>query len=372
VRVDMGVRIGAVASNVREVTMTVDETSGPASSPTELPPAVTLHQLVNAAFVAQAISVFARLGVADALVAGPRDAEEIAEAVGAHGPALYRLLRALGDVRVVTQMENRRFALTPLGEILRSDVPGSLRGMMTVVGLPFQRNPWTDLYETIQTGESAFDRIYGTEFFDYLAEHPEDAAFFDAEMSSVSTTLTASVVQAYDFTPFSTVVDVGGGRGGLLVAILAANPHLQGVLFDKPAVVFDAEEVISSAQILNRCKVVSGDFFDSVPEGGDAYLLSNVIHNWDDDNAVQILGRCRAAMANTGRVLIAEPVLPENAAPSMAKFADLGMLLMTSGGRERTEAEYRTLCDRAGLRLTRIVSSTALISLVEAVPDSPS
>lgn len=152
--------------------MTVDETSVPASSPPELSPAVTLHQLVNRTFVAQVISVFARLGVADALVAGPRDAEEIAEAVGAHGPTLYRLLRALGDVRVVTEMENRRFALTPLGEILRSDVPGSLRGMMTEVGLPYQRNPWTDLYETIQTGESAFDRVYGMELYDYLAGIP--------------------------------------------------------------------------------------------------------------------------------------------------------------------------------------------------------
>ncbi|MGB6161257.1 MAG: methyltransferase [Pseudonocardiaceae bacterium] len=350
--------------------MAVDETPVPAGSPTEAPPAVALHQLVNGAFVSQAISVFARLGVADALVPGPRDVEKIAEAVGAHGPALYRLLRALGDVGVVTEVENRLFALTPLGEILRSDVPGSLRGMMTVVGLPFQRNPWTDLYETIQTGESAFDRVYGTEIFDYLAEHPEDAAFFYAEMSAVSTTLAVSIVQAYDFTNFSTVVDVGGGRGGLLAAILTANPHLQGVLFDKPAVVVGAEEVISSAQVLDRCKMVSGDFFDSVPEGGDAYLLSNVIHNWDDDHAVQILGRCRTAIANTGCVLLVEPVLPEDAAPSMAKLTDLGMLIMTSGGRERTVAEYRTLFDRAGLRLTRIVPSTALVSLVEAVPAS--
>jgi hypothetical protein len=185
---------------------------------------------------------------------------------------LYRLLRALGDVGVVTEVESRLFALTPLGELLRSDVPGSLRGMMTVIGLPFHRNPWTDLYETIQTGESAFDRVYGMEIFQYLAEHPEDAAFFETEISSVSTALAVSVVHA---------------------AILAANPHLQGVLFDKPTVVVGAEEVFSSAQVLDRCKVVSGDFFDSVPEGGDAYLLSNVIHNWDDDHAVQILGQCR-------------------------------------------------------------------------------
>jgi hypothetical protein len=350
--------------------MAVDETPVPAGSPTDPPPAVALHELVRGALVSQAISVFARLGVADALATGPRDAEEIAEPTGAHAPTLYRLLRALSDVGVVSELENRRFALTPFSEMLRSDVPGSLRDYAMIIGLPFQRDPWTDLYETIQTGESAFDRVHGTTLFDYLAEHHEDAAAFDAAMSSVSTTLTVSIVQAYDFTPFSTVVDVGGGRGGLLAAILSANPHLQGVLFDKPAVVAGAEEVMSSAQVVDRCKVVSGDFLDSVPEGGDAYLLSNVIHNWDDDHAVQILGRCRTAMANTGCVLLAELVLPEGAAPSMAKFADLGMMIMTSGGRERTETEYRRLCDRAGLQLTRIVPSTGLVSLLEAVPDS--
>jgi hypothetical protein len=350
--------------------MTFAETPVPAGSPTEPPPAVALHQLTRGALVSQAISVFARLGVADALATGPRDAEEIAEPIGAHGPTLYRLLRALSDVGVVAELENRRFALTPFSEMLRSDVPGSLRDRATIIGLPFHRDPWTDLYETIQTGESAFDRVHGTKLFDYLAEHHEDAAVFDAAMTSISTTMAVSIVQAYDFTPFSTVVDVGGGHGGLLAAILAANPHLQGVLFDKPAVIAGAEEVISSAQVVDRCKVVSGDFVDSVPEGGDAYLLSNVIHNWDDDHAVQILGRCRAAMVNTGCVLLAELVLPEGVAPSMAKLADLGMLIMTSGGRERTEAEYRTLFDRAGLRLTRIVPSTGLVSLLEAVPDS--
>ncbi|MGH3769934.1 MAG: methyltransferase [Pseudonocardiaceae bacterium] len=352
--------------------MTVDETLVPAGSPTEPPPAVALHQLTRGALVSQAISVFARLGIADALATGPRDAEEIAEPTGAHGPTLYRLLRALSVVGVVAELEDRRFALTAFSEMLRSGVPGSLRDRATIIGLPFYRDPWTDLYETIQTGESAFDRVHGTKLFDYLAEHHEDAAVFDTAMSSISTTLSGGIVEAYDFTHFSTVVDVGGGRGGLLAAILAANPHLQGVLFDKPAVIAGAEEVIASAQVADRCKMMSGDFVDSVPEGGDVYLLNNVIHNWGDDHAVQILGRCRAAMANTGCVLLAELVLPEDTAPSMAKLADLGMLIMTSGGRERTEAEYRTLFDGAGLRLTRVVPSTGLVSLLEAVPDSPS
>ncbi len=239
-----------------------------------------------------------------------------------------------------------------------------------MVGMPFHRYPWTDLYETVRTGESAFDRIHGTEAWDYLAEHPEDAAIFDAAMTSVSTSEAVSIVQAYDFTRFGTVVDVGGGRGGSLAAILSANPHLQGVLFDMPAVVAGADGEVSGAEVVDRCQVVGGDFFDSVPEGGDAYLLSGIIHDSDDDQAMEILSTCRAAMADTACVLLAEIVLPEGAAPSMAKLEDLEMLVMTAGGRQRTEAEYRTLFGRAGLRLTRIVPSTGLVSLVEAAPDS--
>jgi len=352
--------------------MTVDETQVPAAAPAEPPPAVMMRQLTMGALVSQAISVIARFGVADALAAGPRQVDEIAELVGAHGPALYRVLRALGDVGVVAELENRRFALTPLGELLRSDVPGSLRGWATMFGMPFHRYPWTDLYETVQTGESAFDRVHDTKIFDYLAEHPEDAAVFDAAMTSISTSAAVSIVQAYDFARFSTIVDIGGGRGGLLAAILSANPHLQGVLFDVPAVVAGVGEEISGAEVIDRCKVVSGDFFDSVPEGGDAYLLGNIIPSWADDQAVEILRTCRAAMADTACVLLAEAVLPEGAAPSMSKLVDLEMLVMTSGGRQRTEAEHRALLGRAGLRLTRIVPSTGLISLVEAVPDSPS
>jgi hypothetical protein len=237
-----------------------------------------------------------------------------------------------------------------------------------MVGMPFHRYPWTDLYETVRTGESAFDRVHGSKVFDYLAEHPEDAAVFDAAMTSISATETASIVQAYEFARFSTIVDVGGGRGGLLAAVLAANPHLQGVLFDVPAVVAGADEGISGTDVVDRCKVVSGDFFDSVPGGADAYLLSNIILNWDDDHAVEILSTCRAAMADTACVLLAESVLPEGAAPSMGKLADLEMLVMTSGGRQRTNTEYRTLLGRSSLRLTRVVPSTSRISLLEAVP----
>jgi hypothetical protein len=355
-----------------EVTMAVDETPGLFAPPTEQPPAVAMLQLTMGALVSQAVSVIARLGVADVLAAGPQPVEQIAQRVGAHRSALYRVLRALGDVGVVAELENRQFALTPLSELLRSDVPGSLRGWATMVGMPFHRYPWTDLYETVLTGESAFDRVHGTKVFDYLAEHPEDAAIFDAAMTSISTNESVSIAKAYDFSRFNTIVDVGGGRGGLLAAILAANPHLQGVLFDVPTVVAGIDDELAAAEVVGRCEVVSGDFFDSVPDGADAYLLSAIIHDWDDDQAVQILRTCRAAMTDSACMLLAEIVLPEGPAPSIGKLADLEMLVMTAGGRQRTEAELCALLGRAGLRLTRTIPSTSMVSLVEAVPDSPS
>ena len=352
--------------------MAVDETPGLFAPPTEQPPAVAMLQLTMGALVSQAVSVIARLGVADVLAAGPQPVEQIAQRVGAHHSALYRVLRALGDVGVVAELENRQFALTPLSELLRSDVPGSMRGWATMVGMPFHRYPWTDLYETVLTGESAFDRVHGTKVFDYLAEHPEDAAIFDAAMTSISTNESVSIAKAYDFSRFNTIVDVGGGRGGLLAAILSANPHLQGVLFDVPTVVAGIDDELAAAEVVGRREVVSGDFFDSVPDGADAYLLSAIIHDWDDDQAVQILRTCRAAMTDSACMLLAEIVLPEGPAPSMGKLADLEMLVMTAGGRQRTEAELRALLGRAGLRLTRTIPSTSMVSLVEAVPDSPS
>ena len=348
--------------------MTVEETPVVAAAPAQLPPAATISQLIMGACVSQAICVFARLGVADVLADGPRPVVEIARRVGAHESALYRVLRALDDVGVVAELDDRWFALTPLGEILRSDVPGSSRAWATMIGMPFLRHSWTDLYETVRTGESAFPRVYGTQFFDYLAEHPEEAAIFDAAMTSRSTGQTVSIVSTYDFGRFSTIVDVGGGRGVLLTAILSANPHLRGVLFDAPTVVGGVDGELSRVGVSNRCRVVGGDFFHSVPEGGDVYLLRNVILNWDDDQAAKILSTCRAAMADTACLLIAEFVLPEGCQPSPGKLVDVGMLVLTTGGRQRTEVEFRALLDRAGFRLTRIVPSSDMISLVEAVP----
>ncbi|MGH3685596.1 MAG: methyltransferase [Pseudonocardiaceae bacterium] len=347
--------------------MIVDGTSGTVAVPAEPPPAARMIQLVRRTYILQAISVIARLGVADVLADGPLEVEEIAQRVSAHSSALYRVLRALGDVGVVTELDHRSFALTPLGAVLRSDVPGSLRGWVTMASMPFYQRPWADLYETVRTGESAFDRVHGMQLFDYLAQHPEDAAVFDIAMTSIATNETVNITKSYDFGRFGTVVDVGGGRGGLLAAILSANPHLQGVLFDAPTVVAEAESVLSAAGVTDRCTVVGGNFFDSIPKGGDAYLLSNVIHDWDDDDAVKILSRCRATMADTACLLLAGLVLPEGRQQSRGKMVDVQMLVIT-GGHERTKTECRALLDRAGFRLTRIVPSAGMVSLVEAVP----
>jgi SAM-dependent methyltransferase len=272
---------------------------------------VKLIQLTTGTWVSQAISVAARLGVADTLADGPRPTVEITQAVDAHAPTLYRLLRALADLEVVTELEDRRFALTPLGELLRTDADGSMRAWATMIGLPFHRDAWTDMYASVRTGEPAFARVHGAVLFGYLAEHPDDAAAFDTAMGSISTGFESAIVHVYDFGPFGIVVDVGGGRGTLLAAVLQANAEARGVLVDLPDVVAGASKILERA----------GDFLDTLPDTGDLYLLSNILHDWDDDTAVRILRNCHRAMRDQGRLLIVEAVIPDGTAPSMPSYS---------------------------------------------------
>jgi len=300
------------------------------------------------------------------LASGPRPVEEIADAVGADAASLYRVLRVLGDVGVLDELDGRRFALTETGDLLRSDVLGSMRGWAAMAGAPFHVDAWADLLDGVRTGEPAFERVHGQLGFDYFRDHPDDGAVLNGAMTSTSAQLIAPVVTAYDFSGIGTVVDVGGGHGALLAAVLAAHPHLQGVLYELPEVVAGAGRLLTEAGVRDRCTCVAGDFFESVPWGGDAYLLSNIIHDWDDARAVRILSNCRAALDDGGRVLLAEAVLPEQVEPSPAKLIDLAMLVM-GPGRQRTESEYRDLFQRAGLRLSRIDPSGPAFSIVEAV-----
>jgi hypothetical protein len=329
------------------------------------PPPVLLFRLTMGAWVTQAVSVAANLGIADALGSGPRPVDEIAETVGVDAQSLYRLMRALSDEQVFSELDGRRFALTPVSELLLTDAPGSLRSWAIMVGRPYLRDAWTDLEESIRTGETAFDRVHGQQAFDYFRANPEDGEVLNRAMTAISGRFVAEVVGSYDFSAIRKIVDVGGGQGALLAAILAANPHVHGVLYDLPHVIAAGGAPLKEAGVDDRCERIGGDFFESVPTGGDAYLLSNIIHDWDDDLSVRILANCRAALNDHGRVLLGEVVLPNTTEPHPAKWIDLQMLIMGSG-RQRTEEEYRRLFQQAGLQLTKVVRSHAMFNLVEA------
>ncbi|MER0443361.1 methyltransferase [Streptomyces sp. Edi4] len=328
-------------------------------------PETALMPLLMGGFVTQSIGVVARLGVADVLAAGPRHVDEIAAEVGAHAPSLYRVLRVVGDFGVLTELPGRRFALTPQGELLRSDRSPSLRGLATHFASHFHRAAWSHLYESVCSGKPAFDLAHGEPQFDYYRTHPEEAAVFDGAMTSVASAIYATL-EAYDFGRFGTVADIGGGNGAYLAAILSSYPNLRGILLDLPDVVERSASVLTDAGVADRCEVVGGSFFEKVPAGADAYVLTAVVHDWDDDRSVELLRNVRAAMPDHATVLLGEPVVPDGPEPSAAKLLDLETLVGTTG-RQRTAAEFRDLLDRSGLRLTRVIHSSGPDSLVEAV-----
>jgi hypothetical protein len=307
----------------------------------------------------------ARLGVFDALAAGPQTAEQLAAAVGAHGPSLRRLLRALTTVDVLREDAAGAFANADLGELLRADHPQSLGAQAIMYGEPFFWGTWGDLYETVRTGAPAFERVNGAALFDYLGRRPAEAALFEAGMTSVSKLRLPAILGAYDFSGFTQIVDVGGGRGALLRALLEHYPRLSGILYDQPAVIANAAE-LQSASAAGRCQLVGGNFFQSVPAGGDGYILKQVLHDWNDAEVVQILRHCRQAMAASGKLLVIETVLKPSNEPDYGKWADLNMLVMLSG-RERTAEEFRALYAAAGFELTAVITAGGL-AVVEGIP----
>jgi hypothetical protein len=330
------------------------------------PPRAQMMQLTWGSMVSQAISVAAGLGVADALADGPRGVDDIAATVGADAPSLHRLLRALADIGVFEELGGRRFGATPLGDLLRTDAPGSLRDWAIMVGSPFHRTAWTGLLGSVRTGEPAFEQVHGASSWDHARDHPEDGRVLDAAMTVASGRSLAAIADGYDFGAAGTVVDVGGGQGALIAAILAANPGVRGVLFDLPHVV--AGQIVKEAGVGDRCEYVGGDFFEAVPAGGDVYVLANVIHDWDDEHAARILRNCSSAMNPGGRVLLGEALLPDTTEPSPAKLIDLEMLVMNvRGARQRTESECRDLFAQAGLRMSGVVGHVHPFDLVEAV-----
>src|SRR5690349_15991324 len=326
----------------------------------------TLRSMVTGLRVAQMVHVAAKLGIADLLESGPRHCDELAAATSTHAPALYRLLRGLESLGLFSEVAERQFALTPLGDHLRMRAPESLRDLAIFWSEDWHWDLWGELLHTVQSGEPATRRLWGMELFEYLARQPEASAGFDRAMAGSYLERNAALLSTFDFSGIRTLVDVGGGHGSLLAAILVANPGMRGVLFDRPEVVAGAHEVLKAAAVADRCERVGGSCFDTVPEGGDAYLLAAVIHSWDDAEAAAVLRNCRRAMGPQSRLLVVEHVIPPGDAAHRGKLTDIEMLLV--GGRERTEAGFRALLASAGFRLSRIVPTGAPHCLIEGVP----
>ena len=334
---------------------------------------MVLYQLSIGHYVSRALHVAAHLGLADQLAAGPRSADDLAAATGTHAPSLKRVLRLLASATgIVAEQEDGRFALEPLGELLREDVPGSMRAMvMLFTGIRIQ-DSWSDLEWCVRTGEPAFRRTDPDgDPFTQMASDPEAAAIFDKAMATFAPLTAAAVAAAYDFSGYGTIADVGGGNGALLSGILTANPHLRGMLFDQPHVVERARPALDAAGIGDRITVAGGSFFDAVPSGADAYLLKHVIHDWNDDDAARILRNVRAVTPATGKLLIVEGVYPARVDRSLdsrgAAANDVNMLVVT-GGRQRSRAEFEALFAASGFRLARVVPTMAPVCVVEGEP----
>jgi C-methyltransferase len=333
-----------------------------------LPAPMAMMELVVSGWPAQAITTAAQLGIADALADGPLPIDELAARVGADADALRRLMRALIGRGIFRRRRDGRYALNSVAATLRSDAPISLKGAALFQGSQEQRERWTLLTDAVRTGESVVPALRGMDGFDYLIEIPDHADLFDRTMTSLAQMTLAVVVASYDFAAHHTIVDVGGGQGARLAAILRSTPGPMGVLYDVPRVVAGAPELLNTNRIADRVQIAEGSFFDHVPSGGDAYLLKNVIHDWPDDKALQILRNVRAAAGPGATVLLVEMVVRENGRDGPENWVDLEMLL-NLGSRERTAEEYRNLLQQAGFRMTRVVPTASPLSVVEAVVD---
>lgn len=329
------------------------------------PPEVLL-QMVTGCWVSNLICVAAKLGIADLLKEGPKSSDELAKATETDARNLYRLLRALASVNIFKEVENKHFKLTPLAYYLQTNVHGSLHALAIMFAEEWHWKPWHNIFYSLKTGNTAFEHIYGMKLFNYLNQNAEAAQVFNEAMGVMTTMFNAAILDSYDFSSTQKIVEVGGGHGSLIASILKAHPNMQGILFDLPAVVTGAKHHIEIEGLADRCEIVGGDFFESVPLGGDAYILKNVIHDWDDEHAIAILRNCYRAMAHKGELLLIETVIPPKNEPSFSKFLDLELVAIADGC-ERTEAEYQTLFKAAGFQLTDIITTQSFLNMLKGV-----
>ena len=322
-----------------------------------------LEQMITGYWKSQSIYAAAKLEIADLLIDGPQTPVQLAAATQTDAESLYRLLRALASIGIFEENEAGEFSLTPLAEPLRSDHPHSKQALAIMNGED-QFRPWCEIIYSLQTGEPAYDSIWGKSIFEFLSEHPDKARIFDKAMIGIHGRGTDAISDAYDFSKIKVLADVGGGNGSNLISILQANPNLQGLLFDRPHVVERAQAHFEAAGVADRCDLISGDFFESVPKGADACLLRHIIHDWNDEKSLTILKNCHTALPENGKLLIIESVIDPGNDPFMGKFVDLVMLLVT-GGKERKVEQFRTLFQQAGFELTDIIPTESELSIIE-------
>jgi hypothetical protein len=333
----------------------------------ELPPYLQVYFLSEGVAISTALSLAAELGIADLLAEGPVGCDDLALATSTHSPSLCRVLRLLCGVGVFTEVEPRRFALASLGECLRTGVPGSMRSWVRMTGLKAWHMAYAEALHSVRTGEPVFKLATGAEFFDYFAARPDESEIFNGAMNDFGLVVSAAVVAAYDFGGIASIADVGGGHGTLIAAILKKWPKMAGMIYELPHVAEGARKAMSEAGLADRCRIVGGDFFQSVPAGCDAYILRWIIHDWDHDRALTILRNCRQAMGKTGRLLLVEAVITPGDDLHPGKLLDF-VMLTGLGGQERTEAEYGELLAEADFRLSRIVPTESHMSVIEALP----
>jgi len=338
----------------------------------ETPPRFRLTRLILSLWAPRSIHAAAALGIPDLLADGPRRSEELAQAAGAHPGALHRLMRALVSLELCSQTEDGAFKLTPVGDCLRSDSPDSARSWALLMGGRYVSRGWECLVDCVRTGQPAPKLLGEKEAFETMAADPEMAAIFYKAMLETTRQSAEALIESYDFSGVRSLVDVGGGYGVLLAAILASQPETRGKVFDLPHCQEGATRLLEESGVAGRAEFVGGNFFESVPAGADVYILKSVIHDWDDEQSLNIFGNCRAAMNGAARLLVIEPTVPERVGSSshdgVIVGSDLNMLVM-SGGRERTEAEFRALLEASGLRIARIVTAPpTAFSVIEALP----
>lgn len=326
------------------------------------PPELIVTQMIFGKWVSMALSVAAKLRLADRLASGSKSVAELAAESETHPPSLFRMLRALASVGVFAEVDGR-FHQTPLSNVLRSDVPGSMRAVADYCGADWSWRPWGQLFESIRTGKTAFDEVFGEQAFEYLSKHPDESAVFNEGMTGFSMQASPAVAEAYNFSAFGTIIDVGGGHGHLLCTILTKYSGPKGIVFDSPHVVEGAVAKIYEAGLDSRCRTDGGDFFRAVP-AGDAYIMKHIIHDWPDDKAKMILQNCRKAAKPGAKLLLVEIVIPPGNEPSPGKLLDLEMLVIASG-KERTEPEYKDLLAGAGWNLTKIVPTKSPVCVIE-------